>query len=72
MAAGKENKNKIYGGFMKKGKSIYFSKKELEALLEVLEEWENIVDEDIYSFRLKLGLGTAWGKLSEAKSKTVK
>ena len=55
-----------------KGKSIYFSKKELEALLEVLEEWENIVDEDIYSFRLKLGLGTAWGKLSEAKSKTVK
>ena len=52
---------------MAKGKSIYFTQKELETLLEVLEEWENKVDEDIYSFRLKRGLGTAWSKLVEAK-----
>lgn len=52
---------------MAKGKSIYFTQKELETLLEVLEEWENKVDEDIYSCRLKRGLGTAWGKLVEAK-----
>ena len=38
---------------MAKGKSIYFTQKELETLLEVLEEWENKVDEDIYSCRLK-------------------
>ena len=56
---------------MAKGKSIYFSKKELETLLEVLEEWESKVDEDIYARRLKLGLGTAWGKLEEAKNKTA-
>lgn len=56
---------------MGKGKSIYFSQKELEIILKVLEEWEHIVDEEIYSCRLKTGLGTAWGKLADAKSKTV-
>ena len=54
---------------MAKGKSIYFSQKELEILLKVLDEWENIVDEDIYSCRLKSGLGTAWGKLADANNK---
>lgn len=54
---------------MSKGKSIYFTKKELEILVETLEEWEYKVDEDIYAYRLKRGLGTAWGKLEEAKKK---
>ena len=54
---------------MAKGKSIYFTQKELEILLEVLKEWENKVDEDNYSWRLKSDLGTAWRKLAEAKDR---
>lgn len=56
---------------MAKGKLIYFSKKELEMLLKTLGEWENIVDEYTYSCRLKSGLGTAWGKLTDAKRRTA-
>lgn len=52
-----------------KGKTIYFSRAELEALLKVLEEWQDKVDEDVYSHRMKYGLGTAWGKIYKKDEK---
>ena len=56
---------------MAKGKSIYFTSMELEILLEVIKEWDDNVGEDIYARRLSNGLGTAWGKLTEANNKTT-
>ncbi len=55
---------------MAKGKAIYFSVRELKALMEVLGEWKDKVDEDTYASYLEFGLGSAWRKLVEAKIKT--
>lgn len=55
-----------------KGKQIYFTYKELLALIKTLEEWQNLLGEkgeDIYAHRLQYGLGTAWGKIEQAKNK---
>lgn len=57
-----------------KGQQIYFTQKELEALLNTLDEWQDLLlvekeDEDKYAHRLEYGLGTAWGKLTEAKKR---
>lgn len=57
-----------------KGRQIYFSYQELLMLIKTLEEWQVLLGvdgEDVYSRRLQNGLGTAWGKLVEAKNKTV-
>lgn len=53
-----------------KGKQIYFTQEEIQALLKALDGWENLLnDEEIYANSLKYGLGTAWYKLTEAAHK---
>lgn len=46
-----------------KGKQIYFTQQEIEALLRTLEDFQENVSEEVYAHRLKNGLGTAWGKI---------
>ena len=56
-----------------KGKQIYFTQKEIQALLTTLDEWQDLLGvegEEKYANRLKYGLGAAWGKLTEAQAKT--
>lgn len=57
---------------MGRGKTIYLSKKEAEALLATLGEWEEVQSEEDYAWRLQNGLGTAWRKISECIEKTKK
>lgn len=54
-----------------KGKTLYFTQKEIEELLKVLNEWEDLlgVEEEKYAHHLHHGLGTAWGKLTNANKK---
>lgn len=55
-----------------KGKTLYFTQKEIEELLKVLNEWEDLLGvegEEKYAHHLHNGLGTAWGKLTDANKK---
>lgn len=53
-----------------KGKQVYFTQQEIQALLDTLQEWEDLLGvdgEDKCAHRLQYGLGTAWKKITEAK-----
>lgn len=53
-----------------KGNQMYFTRQEVKALFDTLQEWQELLGvegEDKYAHRLKNGLGTAWGKLAEVK-----
>ena len=55
-----------------KGKQIYFTQQEMQALLNTLQDWQDLLGvkgENEYVHRLKNGLGTAWGKLQEGVTK---
>lgn len=55
-----------------KGKTLYFTQKEIEELLKVLNEWQDLLGvdgEENYSRHLQNGLGTAWGKLTDSVNK---
>lgn len=52
-----------------KGKTLYFTQKEIEKLLIVLDEWQNLLGiegEERYARFLHSGLGSAWRKLADA------
>lgn len=56
---------------MAKGKSIYFTKKELENLNEFFNKWNDKLspeDEDFYAFWLQK-TGTAFGKIADVIEK---
>lgn len=53
---------------MEKGKSIYFSKKELENLMEFYNHWDDKLtsgDENFYSFYISK-VGSAFNKIANA------
>lgn len=56
-----------------KGKQIYFSRQEIQVLLDTLNDWENRLltenEEEFFGNQLKRGLGTAWHKLVDANKK---
>ncbi len=57
---------------MKKGKQIYFTRQEMQTLLDTLQDWQDFLGaerENEYAHRLKNGLGTAWGKLQDGVPK---
>ena len=58
---------------MAKGKSIYFTKKEIDALIMALKSWEELEkekSEDVYAHMiLECGVGAAWRKIAEAAVK---
>jgi len=49
------------------GKSIYFTKDEIVALLMTLEDWKENIEAPIYTHRMQKGLETAWEKLEGIK-----
>lgn len=48
-----------------KGKQIYFTHQEIIALYLTIEDFQENASENVYSHRLKNGLGTAWHKLKD-------
>jgi len=57
---------------MEKGKSIYFTKDEIVALLMTLEDWKEVIEAPIYTRRMQKGLETAWEKLEGTKEMETK
>lgn len=51
---------------MKKGKSIYIGKHEMQALLKTLDEWQDFMiekNDQIYMHRMREGLANVWQKI---------
>ena len=49
-----------------KGKTIYITKREMQALIKTLDEWQDFMiekNDHIYIHRMREGLGNLWEKM---------